>query len=156
MNERTMKLRFARALLAFLLLPGVVAFVVPWYLHPSSATAGVPGVVVIAAGAALLLWCVRDFYASGRGTLAPWDPPQRLVIVGLYRFTRNPMYVAVLVMLAGWALAYGSRTLWLYAGVVALLFHIRVILFEEPWLARRYAADYAAYRARVPRWLLSL
>ena len=60
----------------------------------------------------MLLWCVRDFYVSGRGTLAPLDPPKRVVIVGLYRFVRNPMYVAVLTILVGWALLYGS---WLLA-----------------------------------------
>jgi protein-S-isoprenylcysteine O-methyltransferase Ste14 len=67
------------------------------------------GLALLAVGLVLLLWCARDFFVSGRGTLAPWDPPKRLVIVGLYRFVRNPMYIAVLILLAGWSVATGSR-----------------------------------------------
>src|SRR5262245_28772897 len=102
---------FWRALTAFLLLPGVVAFVVPWLLRPDNATVHTLGLFVVAGGAVMLLWCVRDFYVAGRGTLAPWAPPQRLVIVGLYRVSRNPMYVSVLVILIGWAMTFSSRTL---------------------------------------------
>ena len=147
---------FLRALAAFLALPGVVALLVPWLLL-RAATGGrfSPwGVAPLAVGLALLLWCVRDFYVTGRGTLAPWAPPERLVTVGLYRVTRNPMYVAVLLMLVGWALGAGARSLWLYAGAVAVAFHLRVVLGEEPWLARRHGEAWARYRARVPRWLL--
>ena len=97
---------------------------------------------------------MRDFYVVGRGSLAPWAPPQRLVVVGLYRVSRNPMYVAVLVILFGWALAYGSRTLWLYTAVVAIAFHLRIVLAEEPWLARVHGAEWTRYRSTVPRWLL--
>jgi protein-S-isoprenylcysteine O-methyltransferase Ste14 len=147
---------FRRALVAFLALPGMVALVVPWLLLRATgdgrfAPAGVPPLVV---GLALLLWCVRDFHVAGRGTLAPWAPPERLVVVGLYRVTRNPMYVAVLVMLAGWALGGRTRALWVYAGLVAVAFHLRVVLGEEPWLARRHGEAWARYRARVPRWLV--
>jgi protein-S-isoprenylcysteine O-methyltransferase Ste14 len=146
---------FLRAVVAFVAMPGMVALLVPGLLmRPADARAGVAGLVVLAVGLALLLWCVRDFYVAGRGTLAPWAPPQRLVIVGLYRWSRNPMYVAVLTMLAGWAIAYGSRALWMYAGVVAVAFHLRVLLHEEPFLARMHGDAWTEYRARVPRWLL--
>jgi protein-S-isoprenylcysteine O-methyltransferase Ste14 len=144
---------FWRALTAFLLLPGVVAFVVPWLLRPRGARVHVLGLGLLAAGAVLLLWCVRDFYVAGRGSLAPWDPPERLVTVGLYRVSRNPMYVAVVVILAGWALAFRAPRLWGYAGIVAAAFHLRVVFGEEPWLARRYDEQWTAYRTRVPRWL---
>jgi len=89
---------FARALLAFLALPGIVAIVVPvTWLWASSHTRLVHplGLVFLLVGFVALLWCVRDFYVSGKGTLAPWAPPTDLVDVGLYRYTRNPMYVAV-------------------------------------------------------------
>ncbi|MBI3792350.1 MAG: isoprenylcysteine carboxylmethyltransferase family protein [Gemmatimonadetes bacterium] len=142
----------ARALLAFLALPGVVAFAVPWWLRPRGVPVQVAGVPVAAAGLAILVWCVRDFLVRGQGTLAPWDPPRALVVEGLYRYSRNPMYVGVLVLLAGWALAFASRTLWLYALAVAIAFHLRVVLGEEPWLARTHGDAWAAYRARVPRW----
>src|SRR5688500_13898946 len=145
-----------QALAAFVALPGTIAFLVPWLLRP----AGLPwrpiGWAPLGLGLGLLLWCVRDFHVTGRGSLAPWAPPERLVVVGPYRVTRNPMYVAVLLILVGWALASGSPRLWVYAGGVAVAFHLRVVLGEEPWLARRYGAEWMAYRASVPRWLLSL
>ena len=84
---------FWRALLAFIALPGVVAFVVPLLLARRSLVEG-PfawiGLVPLAAGIGLLFWCIRDFYVVGKGTLAPWQPPKRLVTTNLYRFSRNP------------------------------------------------------------------
>lgn len=145
--------RFWHALAAFLALPGIVAFLVPWLLRPAGAKSGAMGLMVLALGAGLLLWCVRDFHVAGRGSLAPWAPPERLVVVGLYRVTRNPMYVAVVLILVGWALAYGALRLWIYAAAVTVAFHLRVVLGEEPWLARRYGAQWSAYRKAVPRWL---
>lgn len=145
---------FWRSLTAFLILPGTIAFLVPWLLKPDAGRLHADGLAVLLIGVALLLWCVRDFHVIGRGSLAPWSPPQRLVIVGLYRFSRNPMYVAVLVILAGWALAYRSTTLGIYAACVAIAFHLRVVLNEEPFLARTHGAEWTMYRARVPRWLI--
>lgn len=130
-----------------------MAFVVPWLLHPGGERVRAVGLPVLSAGCLLLLWCVRDFYVAGKGTLAPWAPPVRLVAVGLYRFSRNPMYVAVLLILSGWALAFPSRALWIYAACVAAAFHLRVVLYEEPTLARAFGQEWTAYRARVPRWI---
>lgn len=143
---------FWRALLAFLTLPAVVAGLGPWLLRPRVAAFNATALPIVMLGASLLLWCVRDFYVAGRGTLAPWSPPKHLVTVGLYRVSRNPMYVAVVTILIGWALAYGSRGLAVYAAGVALAFHLRVLTYEEPWLARTFGAGWTAYRARVPRW----
>ena len=147
---------FARALLAFLALPGVVAFAVPAvWLHSSGRTTPVHplGLVPLAVGVAALLWCVRDFYVSGRGTLAPWAPPANLVVVGLYRFSRNPMYVAVTLILLGWAAAFASRGLLVYAAAVAIAFHLRVVIAEEPWLAQKHGVAWQEYSRRVPRWI---
>ena len=146
---------FARALFAFLALPGVVAFAVPLaWLTASAHTQLVQplGLVPLVIGSLALLWCVRDFYVAGKGTLAPWAPPSRLVVVGLYRYTRNPMYVAVSLILVGWALSFGSPGLFVYAFVVAIAFHLRVVLGEEPWLARTHGARWEEYAIRVPRW----
>jgi len=143
---------FWRALVAFLALPGTVAFLVPWLLRPDGRSFHAIGLLPLSAGIILLLWCVRDFYVAGRGSLAPWAPPERLVMVGLYRFSRNPMYIAVVAILSGWALAFNSRGLWIYTAVVAILFHLRVVFGEEPWLAGRHGEQWFAYRARVPRW----
>jgi len=146
----------ARALLAFIALPGLVAIVVPpiiaaidpWRVGPART-----GLVVMAAGALVLVWCVRDFFVAGRGTLAPWDPPKSLVVVGLYRHTRNPMYVGVLVLVLGWAMTLGSPALGAYAILLAVAFHLRVLIHEEPWLASQFGPQWHAYAAAVPRWL---
>ena len=147
---------FLRALLAFVALPGVVAFLLPPLIASSSATPprfSFIGAFVLGAGVVALAWCVRDFWATGKGTLAPWSPPRRLVTVGLYRFTRNPMYVAVLLILGGWALFYHSFMLVFYAGILATAFHLRVVLGEEPWLAQTHGVEWQAYQQAVPRWL---
>jgi protein-S-isoprenylcysteine O-methyltransferase Ste14 len=145
-----------RALLAFLLLPGIVAFTIPVFLvrqDLGGRRPGLVGVLILATGIVLLLWCVHDFYVAGKGTLAPWDPPRRLVRIGLYRYSRNPMYLSVIVILLGWTLAYQSSSVGIYSAIVAVAFHLRVILGEEPWLARTYGAAWQQYAAVVPRWI---
>lgn len=144
-----------RAVLAFLAMPGMVAFALPWLWLRGQGGAGLArpwGLLVLAAGAAALLWCVRDFYVRGRGTLAPWAPPTTLVVGGLYRYSRNPMYLAVLAILAGWALAFDSAALGLYGLFIATAFHLRVVLGEEPWLERTHGPAWHAYTQRVRRW----
>lgn len=144
-----------RALAAFLVLPGVVAFAVPllWIRPSGTPFSSLRGGLPLLAGTALLLWCALEFYRRGRGTLAPWDPPRALVIAGPYRYSRNPMYVGVLLILIGWALAFASTALAAYAAVMAIVFHLRVLWFEESYLAETYPAAWDAYRRRVPRWL---
>src|SRR5215510_12551995 len=145
---------FWRAVLAFLALPTMVALIVPWLLLPDTWQFHVAAIPALVVGTVLLLWCVRDFYVAGRGTLAPWSPPKHLVTVGLYRYSRNPMYVAVAAMLFGWALAFASPGLAVYGALVCVAFHLRVVFGEEPWLARTHGAAWDEYRARVPRWLM--
>jgi len=149
-----------RALLFVLLLPGTIAGYVPYrMLHArnllrlpdlslSSAAAGALALV----GAAVLLRCVWDFFAAGQGTLAPVDPPRRLVVRGLYRITRNPMYNGVVALLLGEAWLFGSVALVEYAGAVFVAFHLFVVLYEEPTLAARFGDSYREYRKHVPRW----
>jgi len=147
-----------RALISFVALPGIVAFLVPAVLAETldTRTAHAEGVAIFLTGAFVLLWCVRDFYTTGKGTLAPWDPPRHLVRVGLYRRSRNPMYVGVLLILIGWTLAFRSRSLLIYTSVVAVLFHLRVLLYEEPWLARTFPDKWPTYKSGVPRWLIKI
>lgn len=115
---------------------------------------GLPaGYVVICLGFILLLWCVRDFYVSGKGTLAPWCPPQNLVVVGLYRYLRNPMYLSVLSILVGWCIVSGSLILIVYTISIAIMFHLRVLRHEEPWLAEEFGEDWQSYSEAVGRWL---
>jgi protein-S-isoprenylcysteine O-methyltransferase Ste14 len=135
----------------------MVAFAVPLLIFKPDHSRGFalwPGAPLLGAGVFLLLWCVRDFYAEGKGTLAPWSPPQHLVVTGLYRVSRNPMYVAVMLILIAWAAGFRSRALTIYAVAVAIAFHLRVVFGEEPWLARRYGEQWNRYRVRVPRWLV--
>ena len=146
-----------RAIAAFVALPGVVGFILPISI---GIAAGVPvryaafSAVTLCLGISLLLWCVREFYVEGRGTLAPWDPPQHLVTTGPYRLSRNPMYIGVITILLGWCLLWSSRTLIIYTVLFLCGFQLRVLLFEEPWSARQFGAQWQAYRARVPRWVI--
>jgi protein-S-isoprenylcysteine O-methyltransferase Ste14 len=145
--------RLARATLAFLALPGIVAITLPLVLARGMGLRHPGGFPALAAGLALLLWCIAEFYREGRGTLAPWDPPRRLVTSGPYRYSRNPMYLAVTTILVAWAILFASRLHALYALAVALGFELSVLCYEEPALARTHA-QFAQYRDRVPRWLL--
>ena len=147
---------FFRAVLSLLILPGTFAGLIPAWIVSTDRWRGEGhgiGIVPLAAGAAVLLWCVRDFYAAGKGTLAPWDPPKHLVVVGLYRFTRNPMYVGILLLLAGWSLWAGSPLLAGYAVGLGIAFHLRVVLYEEPTLSRQFGEEWRRYAAAVPRWI---
>ena len=146
-----------RAIVAFVALPGVVAFVIPLAIARVTHVAGPfarAGLLEIVLGTAMLLWCAREFYVNGHGTLAPWSPPTVLARSGLYRWTRNPMYISVLLIVIGWSLGFNSGVLWAYAGVLAVAFHLRVLLSEEPYLARTFGDDWKAYKKRVPRWVL--
>jgi len=144
-----------RAIIAFVVLPGTVAFAIPvWIGYGAPLRYPLLAAPLLLAGITLLLWCVREFYVTGRGTLAPWAPPRNLVTSGPYRFCRNPMYLAVATILVGWCLLWDTRTLIYYALVSAGVFQIRVLLFEEPWAARTFGEQWRAYRARVRRWVV--
>lgn len=143
--------------LFFALAPGVVAGVIPWWItgwDGSPAWAGwrVLGAVVTAAGAAVLIHAFARFVREGIGTPAPVAPTQRLVVGGLYRWVRNPMYIAVVSCVLGQAGIFGSRALLAYGGGLMVLFFSFVRLYEEPTLARQFGADYEAYRRAVPGW----
>jgi protein-S-isoprenylcysteine O-methyltransferase Ste14 len=145
-----------RAIAAFIALPGVVGFILPISIGIFT---GLPVRKPASALAALclgmfLLWCVRELYVAGRGTLAPWDPPRHLVTTGPYRLSRNPMYIGVVIILVGWCLFWGSCALGINTLLFLCGFHLRVLLFEEPWAARRFGAQWQTYRARVPRWFI--
>jgi protein-S-isoprenylcysteine O-methyltransferase Ste14 len=143
-----------RSTLSFAALPGLVAYVIPLLvLRPAGQPPRFAGLAVAGTGTAILLTCVRAFHVQGRGTLAPWDPPQALVRTGLYRYSRNPMYVGVIAVLSGWALSWPTAGLWVYAGIVSVLFHLRVVLGEEPWLADTFGDEWIRYTRAVPRWL---
>jgi protein-S-isoprenylcysteine O-methyltransferase Ste14 len=149
-----------RSLLVVVLIPGSVAAYVPLQILRSGGHVARPevsigtclAVCLTLFGVWVLLVCVWAFFTEGRGTLAPFDPPRRLVAVGLYRFTRNPMYNGVLATLAGEAWLFHSTALLEYAGLVFVLFNVFVLGYEEPALESRFGESYREYRRAVPRW----
>jgi protein-S-isoprenylcysteine O-methyltransferase Ste14 len=138
--------------------PGVVAGLIPWWLTGWRMGAAYPvpvritGAVLTGAGAAALLGAFAQFAVQGRGTPAPPAPTEQLVVRGLYRYVRNPMYLAVLAVITGQAMLLGRPVLLGYAAVVAAAFVAFVYGYEQPTLARRYGAQYQAYRQDVPGW----
>jgi protein-S-isoprenylcysteine O-methyltransferase Ste14 len=111
------------------------------------------GLLPLGLGAAIYFWCAWDFAVAGQGTPAPIDPPKDLVARGLYRWTRNPMYVGVLAVVLGQAVLFEAPILAGYAALVFILFHLFVVLYEEPMLSSKFGEAYDRYRASVPRWL---
>ncbi len=159
MTDPRLRRAAAGAALFLVAAPGSLAGLVPWWISGWRQAARMPlavrggGVVLVVLGVAVLLECFARFVVRGRGTPAPIAPPRELVVSGLYRHVRNPMYVAMVAIVAGQASLLGSRPLLLYAGVLWVLFHLRVLTYEEPVLARQFGASFELYRRNVPRWL---
>ena len=150
-----------RSLLFTLFIPGSATVWIPWLIvsHRISAESTVrwsmrlPGGFLIAAGAVLYFGCLWDFTVTGRGTPAVWDPPVVFVSKGLYRFVRNPMYLAIVSILVGEALFFQSAALGWMASGFAVGFHLFVVFYEERALRRRFGASYERYCSEVWRWL---
>jgi protein-S-isoprenylcysteine O-methyltransferase Ste14 len=144
-------------LLFTLIVPGTAGVYVPLYLAQGEPIATgallLIAVIVLAIGGGIYAWCVWDFATFGRGTPAPIDAPKRLVVRGLYRYTRNPMYVGVLTVLLGWAILFQTTTVLLYAIGIGVCFHLFVVLDEERRLMQQFGAEYREYCANVGRWL---
>jgi protein-S-isoprenylcysteine O-methyltransferase Ste14 len=146
-----------RNLLFTAVMPGTVALFVPWLiLTGNGARPEVtvwPAALVIGLGVTLYLWCLWLFATLGRGTPGPWDPARHVVDAGPYRWVRNPMYVAVFLVVGGEALAFLSVPLLAYLGVVALVVQLFVVGYEEPALTAQFGDGYRDYQRRVPRWI---
>ena len=149
-----------RTVLFAIVFMGTVLVYVPYFLASGSGTAHWTlgawrqlGLLPLAAGIAGLARCLRDFAVLGRGTPAPFDPPQQLVATGLYRWVRNPMYCSALLLLVGEAILLEAPVLLRYAAAFFLVTHLFVVLYEEPALRRKFGESYERYRATVPRWL---
>jgi protein-S-isoprenylcysteine O-methyltransferase Ste14 len=146
-----------RNLIFTVIVPGAGGVYVPWLILTAGGAqptpAVWPAVVVIAAGAALYLWCLWLFATVGRGTPGPWDAPRRLVAVGPYRWVRNPIYVSALLVVSGETLLFLSLPLLAYLAIFAIGVHVFVVTYEEPTLAQRFGDEYESYRQAVPRWI---
>lgn len=155
---------FLRSIFFTILQPGTVAVLIPYWLISSRSgsvlTSHQPlrylGLPLIAIGAATLLWCIWDFFASGRGTISPIDPPKHLVVRGLYRYVRNPMYVAVVTILVGEAIFFRSWPVLIEAGVFFILANLFILLYEEPTLQRTFGDSYEEYKQSTGRWIPKL
>ncbi|RQH01020.1 isoprenylcysteine carboxylmethyltransferase family protein [Natrarchaeobius oligotrophus] len=152
----------SKTVLFTILIPGTVAVAVPqllarWRPHPrlpvDSYAANAVGTLSIALGALLYAHTAERFGVEGDGTPSPTDEPGALVTTGAYSYTRNPMYVSVVLVVLGQALRRRSVSVLWWAVGCWLGFHNRVIRYEEPHLAEKHGDAYERYRERVPRWL---
>lgn len=153
-------LLLAKNLLFTIVVPGTVAVYVPLFLIPhgsiESQLNALAGGLLLLIGASIYLWCLWDFASAGRGTPAPIDPPKHLVVRGLYRYTRNPMYVGVLSVIFGWSILFAAIPIVIYGLCAALGFHLFVVFHEEPHLRKVFGPSYQEYCLQVNRWLPSL
>jgi len=145
----------------FVLVPGTFAGYIPYrmlarrgmWTMPEWGVRSAAGALLIVLGIAGLAWCGWHFAIRGRGTPAPFDPPRRLVVLGLYRFVRNPMYVSVATILIGESLFFSSYALLGYLLACWVFIHLVVVLYEEPTLREEFGEGYEEYCKQVPRWL---
>ena len=156
-----------RQIRSILLLPVAVTIVIPGIILARTPSArlgwGLPapwrlvplggGLLAMGVGLRLVVQTIRLFATAGQGTLAPWDPPVRLVVRGVYRRVRNPMISGVFAVLLGESAILGARPLAAWCAIFAAVNMIYIPLLEEPQLERRFGADYRAYKRNVPRWI---
>jgi protein-S-isoprenylcysteine O-methyltransferase Ste14 len=149
-----------RALFFVIVLPGTIGVLIPSLILRetgestalSMSVGNVGAGLLMTVGTSLLLWSVWQFFAEGRGTLAPVDPPKVVVVHGPYRFTRNPMYNGVVALILGTSWMFRSEALLYYALAVLCTFHLFVVFYEEPALSAQFGSSYEQYRQGVPRW----
>ena len=148
-----------KQLRAILLLPGIVTVAIPAIIiystgmNTSNIVLPIIGSVFVLLGLILMAWTIQLFLTVGKGTLAPFDPPQKLVVRGVYKHVRNPMIAGVACVLLGEAMFFGSLPLLTWFALFCLANAIYIPLVEEPGLAKRFAADYLRYKENVPRWI---
>ena len=151
----------AGSALHLIIAPGTIAGLLPFLISRwrfagdfgSSGALRTAGIIAIIIGAAALLECFIRFAWSGLGTPAPVAPTRRLIISGLYRYVRNPIYIAAIAIILGEALWFGNVGLLVYALIVWAAFHLFVLLYEEPALRRQFPNDYQKYCHNVGRWI---
>jgi protein-S-isoprenylcysteine O-methyltransferase Ste14 len=149
---------FLKNLFFTLIMPGTVGVYAPLFIATHVETAA-PGImryfapVLLLLGLAVYLWCIWDFATFGRGTPFPADAPKHLVVRGLYRYVRNPMYIGMLLVIGGWVVYFDTMWLRLYYGAILLMFHLFVVVYEEPKLGKLFGEEYTDYCRRVGRWI---
>jgi protein-S-isoprenylcysteine O-methyltransferase Ste14 len=153
--SRTLSL-IVRNVMFTIVVPGLGGVLAPWWIlnsHGGATVGAWEAVPVIVAGAALYGWCVWNFAAVGEATPGLWDAPRRVVATGPYRWVRNPIYLAALLVVLGEAWLFMSPPLLVYAAAMAVFCHLFVTGYEERKLARQFGDSYLEYRHTVPRWI---
>lgn len=111
------------------------------------------GILFFLMGTTVLFDSIIRFAIQGQGTLSPADPTKKLVISGLYKYSRNPMYWGVMMMLVGESMFFRSSSLWMYSAFIFIAFYLFILLIEEPRLRKDFGEEYDAYRKKVRRWM---
>ena len=153
---------FLRNLFFTILQPGIVLGLIPYLLardkfrdlfHHPFGMYQFAGMILFFIGVCIVLYCVYRFAVEGHGTLSPADPTKRLVVKGLYQYSRNPMYIGVVLALAGEVIFSGSNALFLYTAIISIMFNFFIILVEEPRLRKDFGEEYITYSKKVRRWM---
>src|SRR5574341_81335 len=150
-----------KSAVATIVVPGTACVIIPYYilsavqipLTPRLGILQILAILIAALGLYMIVWVSTAFVRQGRGTPIPTDPPTRLIITGLYRHVRNPMYVGALLIILAEAVYFGSAWLVVYAVGVWAALHTALVVFEEPQLKKRFGVDYEQYLKTVPRWI---
>ncbi|NML22045.1 isoprenylcysteine carboxylmethyltransferase family protein [Pseudoflavitalea sp. G-6-1-2] len=153
---------FWRSLFFTVLQPGMVAGIIPWWIaghHTSTIQLSsfnavqLAGLLLLLAGIVVTVHCIIRFAVDGRGTLSPVDPTKKLVIAGLYKYSRNPMYIGVMLMLTGECMIAPVSGLIIYTTAIFTGFNLFIVFYEEPRLLKDFGDSYAQYCKKVRRWL---
>ena len=150
-----------KSAVATIVVPGAACVLIPYYilngarisLTPPLGILQVMAILIAGLGLYMIVWVSTAFVRQGKGTPIPIDPPTQLVITGLYRYVRNPMYVGAVLIILAEAIYFGSAWLMLYAVGLWAALHTALVVFEEPQLKKRFGADYEQYLKAVPRWI---
>jgi len=150
-----------KTIVATIVVPGTACILVPYFILKASSVSFTPTIglgqisacLIVACGIFMVLWVSTAFVRKGQGTPIPIDPPTRLIIQGLYRYVRNPMYVGAILIVLGEVIYFHFGWLLLYAVGLWTILHTALIIFEEPQLRHRFGVEYEQYLRTVPRWI---
>lgn len=152
-----------KTLIFIVLVPGSVTVIIPYLILkdslPTILQFSLPyyfGLLPALSGLIICFWCFADFINKGTGTPSPFDSPKQLVVEGLYRYVRNPMYIGISLVIFGEVIMFSSLLLILYSIILLLIFHINIVYYEEPKLRLEFGGKYDNYRVSVPRWFLKV
>lgn len=149
-----------KSLVFTIIVPGIISVLIPLSLSEGVIADNTGfvllGILFLISGLSIYSWCVWDFVTFGKGTPAPIDAPKHLVVRGLYHYSRNPMYVGVLFVIAGWTLFFTNLTILLYGVCVMACLQLLIVFYEEPKLHQIFNQEYTKYKNKINRWLPKL